>query len=116
MQRRLFVLGGPALRLVLCAAFLAGSAGAPARAADATVHIDNFSFSPALITVVAGTTITWDNRDDIPHTVTEASSPPQFRSPAMDTDGKFSHEFTAPGTYHYFCSLHPHMLGTVVVQ
>jgi plastocyanin len=99
-----------------CAILFAGLAIAAARADDATVNIDNFSFAPAAITVPAGTKITWNNRDDIPHTITDAAEQRAFKSPPMDTGDVFSHVFPTPGTYHYFCSLHPHMRGTVVVQ
>jgi amicyanin len=78
------------------------------------VRIDNFSFTPAEITVAPGTTLTWVNGDDIPHTV--AATNKAFRSKVMDTDQQFSFTFTAPGTYEYFCSLHPHMKGTVIVK
>ena len=84
------------------------------RAEDATVKIDNFTFAPARLTVKAGTTATWRNEDDIPHTVTSATR--LFKSKALDTDDSFSFTFTAPGTYEYFCSLHPRMTGTVVVE
>lgn len=86
----------------------------PAWAEDVT--IDNFVFKPAELTIKAGTTVTWTNRDDIPHTVTDAAHPPTFRSPALDTDDSTSVTFKTPGIYHYFCSLHPHMQGTVIVQ
>ena len=78
------------------------------------VKIDNFSFSPATITVPAGSTITWTNRDDIPHTV--VSDDKLFKSKVLDTDEKFSFTFTKPGAYPYFCSIHPKMTGKVVVQ
>ena len=78
------------------------------------VAIDNFSFSPASITVPAGTTLTWTNRDDIPHTV--VSDDKKFKSKALDTDDKFSFTFTEPGTYSYFCSIHPKMVGKVIVE
>ncbi len=84
-----------------------------ARAEDTAVHIDNFTFEPAQLTVKVGTTVTWTNRDDIPHTVVSAG---KFRSKTMDTDGTFSFTFTAAGDYKYFCSLHPHMTGTVKVE
>jgi len=77
------------------------------------VKIDNFSFGPPTITVAAGTTVTWTNRDDIPHTVVSTGA---FKSKAMDTDEKFSYTFAKPGTYSYFCSIHPKMTGKVVVQ
>ena len=84
-----------------------------ARAEDVAVHIDNFVFEPAQLTVKVGQTVTWTNRDDIPHTVVCAG---KFRSKTMDTDGTFSFTFAAPGEYKYFCSLHPHMTGTVKVE
>jgi plastocyanin len=83
-------------------------------AAAAEVKIDNFSFTPATITVPVGTQVTWTNRDDIPHTiVTEDKT---VKSKALDTDEKFSATFDKPGTYSYFCSIHPKMKGTIVVQ
>jgi plastocyanin len=96
---------------VLAAAALTA---APARSAEMTVKIDNFTFNPPRLTVTAGTTVTWDNEDDIPHTV--ASSTRVFRSKALDTSDKFSFTFATPGVYEYFCSLHPHMTGTIVVE
>jgi plastocyanin len=86
-----------------------------ARASEARVTIDNFAFTPAMLTVPAGTEVSWTNRDDIPHTVTSALRPPLFKSPALDTGDRFSTRFDRPGIYGYFCSLHPHMEGTVVV-
>jgi plastocyanin len=86
----------------------------PARAADMEVKIDNFTFNPQQVTVKAGTTVNWTNADDIPHTVT--SSTQAFKSKALDTDDKFSFTFTTPGTFKYFCALHPHMTGTIVVE
>jgi plastocyanin len=85
-----------------------------ARAAESVVKIDNFTFSPQRLVVKAGTTVTWTNADDIPHTV--AASGKEFRSKALDTDDKFSFMFMKPGSYTYFCSLHPHMTGTIVVE
>ena len=85
-----------------------------APAASTEVKIDNFSFGPAAITVPAGTTVTWTNRDDIPHTV--VSDDKIFKSKVLDTDEKFSYTFSKPGTYPYFCSVHPKMTGKVVVQ
>ena len=88
-------------------------AATPALAEDVTVKIANFTFGPQELKVKAGTTVTWTNEDDIPHTVV---SPNNFRSKALDTDATYSFTFTTPGTYKYFCSLHPHMTGTVVVE
>ncbi|MEQ1353129.1 MAG: cupredoxin family copper-binding protein [Candidatus Acidiferrum sp.] len=78
------------------------------------VKIDNFSFGPGTLTVPVGTTVTWTNRDDIPHTV--VSTDKVFKSKVLDTDEKFSFTFSKPGTYEYFCSIHPKMTGKVVVQ
>jgi plastocyanin len=78
------------------------------------VTIDNFVFEPARLTVKAGTTVTWLNRDDIPHTV--AAKDRLFKSKVMDTDESYSFTFSIPGEYAYFCSLHPHMTGTIVVE
>lgn len=80
----------------------------------AKVKIDNFSFSPATLQIKAGTKVTWTNVDDIPHTV--VSDDKVFKSKALDTDDKFSFTFDKPGTYPYFCSLHPKMTAKVVVQ
>lgn len=84
------------------------------QASNAEVKIDNFSFGPATLTVAAGSTVTWTNRDDIPHTV--VSDDKVFKSNVLDTDEKFSYTFTKAGTYGYFCSIHPKMTGKVVVQ
>lgn len=87
--------------------------GAPA---SAEVKIDNFSFAPATLTVAVGTTVTWTNRDDIPHTVVSTDDSKTFKSKVLDTDEKFSFTFSKAGTYPYFCSIHPKMTGTVVVK
>lgn len=78
------------------------------------VKIDNFCFTPQTLTVPAGTKVTWINQDDVPHTVT--SDDKLFVSRALDTDQQFSFTFTAPGTYSYYCSVHPKMTGKVVVK
>jgi plastocyanin len=83
-------------------------------AANADVKIDNFSFGPQTLTVPVGTTVTWTNRDDIPHT--SVSTEDVFKSKVMDTDEKFSYTFTKAGTYPYYCTIHPKMTGQVVVQ
>ena len=82
----------------------------------AAVTIDNFTFAPATLTVAKGTKVVFTNRDDIPHTVTSALTPPRFRSPPLDTGETVTIAFDTPGTYAYFCSLHPHMQGTIVVK
>jgi plastocyanin len=102
---------GSTLGLALAAAFMLPARRA--RAEDTEIHIDNFTFEPKELTVKVGTTVTWTNRDDIPHTVVCAG---KFRSKTMDTDGTFSFTFTAAGDYKYFCSLHPHMTGMVKVE
>ena len=95
-------------------AVAAGFSASSAQAADVEVDIDQFAVAPQHITVKAGTTVTWTNEDDVPHTI--ASSSKLFKSKALDTGDKFSFTFTTPGTYEYFCSLHPHMTGAVVVE
>jgi amicyanin len=80
----------------------------------AQVQIDNFTFSPAEITIAPGTALTWINRDDIPHAVAAATK--SFRSKAMETDQTYSFTFTTSGVYDYFCSLHPQMRGKVIVK
>jgi plastocyanin len=92
-------------------------AEAAAPAAETTqVVIDNFAYSPPTITVAPGTRVTWVNHDDVPHTVTSSVKPREFDSKAMDTDDAFSFVFAAPGTYDYFCAVHPHMTGKVIVK
>jgi plastocyanin len=103
------------LGAALVGAALTAGALAPVMAgADVTVKIDNFTFEPETLTVKAGTTVTWTNQDDIPHTV--VASGRAFKSKALDTDDKFSFTFTTPGSYEYFCSLHPHMKAMVTVE
>jgi plastocyanin len=86
----------------------------PDAAVASAVKIDNFSFGPGTLTVVAGTTVTWTNRDDIPHTV--VSTKGVFKSKVLDTDETFSFTFGAAGSYPYFCSIHPKMTGTIEVK
>jgi plastocyanin len=112
------------VRAVIAAAFAGAVAGSVlaagvlfARADNpaATVAIDNFTFGPQQATVKAGTTVTWTNRDDIPHGIASANN--AFpKSKALDTDDSYSFTFATPGTYKYFCYLHPHMVGTIVVE
>src|ERR1700740_1146441 len=92
------------------------SASAQQKAETTEVKIDNFSFGPATLTVPVGTTVTWINRDDIPHTVVSTDDPQGFKSKVLDTDEKFSFTFTKAGTYPYFCSVHPKMTAKVIVQ
>jgi plastocyanin len=88
---------------------------ARAQTSAAAVSIDNFTFSPQQLTVKAGATVTWTNKDDIPHGIA-ATGKTFKRSAAMDTDDNYSFTFTTPGTYQYFCYIHPHMTGTIVVE
>jgi plastocyanin len=85
-------------------------------AQDATdvITIDNFTFTPKELTVAVGTTVKWVNHDDIPHTVVEKKT--TFRSKALDTDDSYSFTFTSAGTFDYFCGLHPHMVGQIIVK
>lgn len=112
------------LRSAISAALIGAAVGsvlaggvlfAKAQTAAAAVGIDNFTFNPATVMVKAGTTVTWTNKDDIPHGIA-ATNNAFKRSQALDTDDSFSFTFTAPGTYQYFCYIHPHMTGTIVVE
>jgi plastocyanin len=113
----------PRLRrpMLMAAAFVAlfsagilWSGNSQAEAAPNTIEISNFSFAPAALTVPVGTTVTWVNDDDEPHTVVESNT--LFKSHALDTGDKFSFTFTTPGKFQYFCTIHAHMVGTVVVE
>jgi amicyanin len=83
--------------------------------AAGVISIDNFTFGPPTLTVKAGTTVTWTNRDDIPHGIASAGGA-FAKSKALDTDDSYSFTFSTPGTYQYFCYIHPHMTGNVVVE
>jgi plastocyanin len=78
------------------------------------VTIDNFSFGPMELTIPAGTQVTWTNKDDVPHTVVSVDK--KFKSKALDTDDRFSFTFQNPGTYEYFCSVHPKMTAKIIVK
>jgi plastocyanin len=112
ITRRTLIRLATALAVVL--ALATGGPTTSAQAADNEVKIDNYTFAPQRITVKAGVTVTWINDDDIPHTI--ASSSKLFKSKVLDSEDKFSFTFTTPGTYEYFCSLHPHMTGAIVVE
>jgi len=108
-------------RIAFLAALVAPAALMPVRAAAAAapaktqkVAIDNFAFAPQVIVVAPGTTVTWTNADEDPHTVVATDK--SFHSAAMDTEESYSFTFTRPGEYAYFCSLHPHMTGKVIVR
>ena len=123
-QSSLNILGSAVFLFALCMAFIGCSeAGlrlavaaetAPTTSAATEIKIDNFSFTPPILTVEAGTKVTWTNRDDIPHNI--VSSDQKFKSKPLDTDDAYSFTFNEPGTYQYFCGLHPKMVGKVVVE
>ncbi|HXM59232.1 MAG TPA: cupredoxin family copper-binding protein [Terriglobales bacterium] len=119
MTKRNVWIAGLATPIIIVMLLLGGSASVMAindqpSAATAEVKIDNFSFGPQTLTVSVGTTVTWTNRDDIPHTV--VSTDGVFKSKVRDTDEKFTYTFTKPGEYPYYCSVHPKMTGKIVVQ
>ena len=114
MRLRFWILSLPLLLALLALARSPQPSEAAAPATDAQVKIDNFSFAPATITVAAGTSVKWVNHDDIPHNV--VSDDKSFKSKVLDTDEEFTYTFSKPGTYSYFCSIHPKMTGKVVVQ
>ncbi len=103
-----------ALAIALASQTWAQNAAPAAASAPGVVIARDFMFAPLTVTIPAGTTLTWTNRDDEPHTV--VSDTGLFRSGALDTNESFSFRFEKPGTYHYACSIHPRMVGTIVVQ
>jgi plastocyanin len=120
MRRSVFIAGLAATLLLGMGALGVGQKGLVASAQQKSetteVKIDNFTFGPAALTVPVGTTVTWTNKDDIPHTVVSTDDPKAFKSKVLDTDEKFSFTFSKAGTYPYFCSIHPKMTGKVIVQ
>jgi plastocyanin len=139
MSKFPFVIGGASLALLTAGALLLWQLGdaapraAPmghamighdtpvpdvrkAVAAATQVIIDDFRFGPAALTVPVGTKVVWTNDDSDPHTVTSEADPKLLKSPPLDTGDSFAFTFDKPGTYRYFCSIHPHMQGIIVVQ
>jgi plastocyanin len=112
--KRRFATSFLAILTTIVAAGPAVTAGASEQHQTAEVKVDNFSFGPDTVTVPVNTTVTWVNRDDVPHVI--ASTDGVFRSKALDTDDKYSFTFDKPGTYSYFCALHPKMVGKIVVH
>jgi plastocyanin len=116
MKQRYF--GGATVALLLALAAACTLHPARAKGADAKtpteVRVDNFTFNPDTITVPVNSTVTWVNKDDIPHVI--ASTDRVFKSKALDTEDKYSYMFAKAGTYEYYCSIHPKMVGKVVVQ
>ena len=104
---------GPVLGAMLAFGTVAAQDAAK-KDAGSEITIDNFTFTPKELTVAAGTTVKWVNHDDIPHTVVNKDK--AFRSKALDTDDSFSYTFASAGTFDYFCALHPHMVGKVIVK
>ena len=117
-RRMTLLLGAVGVTALLAAALpeltAAGAAAVTAAASPATVDIDNFAFTPAALTVSAGTTVTWKNEDDSPHRIGDKNG--TFKSAALDTDDTFSHTFAAPGEYPYICTIHPYMVGKIIVK
>jgi plastocyanin len=109
------VIGSTLLGALVGAALAAGVLFARADNAATAVSIDNFTFGPQTMTVKAGTIVTWTNKDDIPHGIASANNA-FAKSKALDTDDSYSFTFATPGTYQYFCYIHPHMVGTIVVE
>ena len=118
MQRKFWFSDLTTSVIIAIVVLIAGSTSVTASdqpsAANAIVKIDNFVFGPQTLTVPVGTTVTWTNKDDIPHTT--VSTDGIFKSKVMDTDEEFSYKFTKSGTYSYYCSVHPKMTGKIVVQ
>jgi plastocyanin len=117
MQRRLFVSSlAIALSLTLSVVILLRPARATSeeKSSPPEVQVDNFSFAPESLTVPVNSTVTWVNKDDVPHVI--ASSDGLFKSKALDTNDKFSFTFTKAGTYSYYCSIHPKMEGKILVH
>lgn len=118
MTKRNLFLSGLALVLPLALASLLvlhpTRANGEAAASAVEVQVDNFTFGPATLTVPVNSVVTWVNKDDLPHVI--ASNDGLFKSKALDTDDKYSYAFTKAGTYPYFCSIHPKMVGKIVVQ
>ena len=102
---------GPIIGAMVAVATVAAE---DAKGAPNEITIDNFTFTPKELTVAVGTTIKWANHDDIPHSVVDKNK--TFRSKALDTDDSFSYTFATAGTFDYFCGLHPHMVGQVIVK
>ena len=112
------VLGAVGVSVVLATAVpeltAAGEAVVAVATNTATVNIDNFAFAPPTLTVTVGTTVTWKNEDYSPHRIGDKNG--TFKSAALDTDDTFSHTFAAPGEYPYICTIHPYMVGKIVVK
>ena len=103
---------------IFAVAFIFSTFANPVMAADPPLHqvtITEYMYEPATLTVTVGSTVTWVNHDEVPHTIVESSTEKSFHSAALDTDETYSYTFTKAGTYHYYCNLHPKMVGTIIV-
>jgi plastocyanin len=100
---------------LLMSLFAAPAVFAGTNEAAQTVTISNYAFAPNTLTIAAGSKVVWVNRDDDPHTV-KSTTDDVLKSPALDTNDQFAFTFTKPGTYRYFCTLHPHMQGEIIVR
>ena len=103
-------------RAVAGGAFVRLLGGAAADSTPVAVEINNFAFEPRDVTIERGATVQWTNHDTEPHTVVSSADPKAFRSPPLDTGDTYAFVFKEPGTYRYFCSIHPHMVATITVK
>lgn len=114
-NKKLVAIVSVAVPLMLTALFISHPPRVKGDDAKGTeIRVDNFTFAPDTLTVAVNSTVTWVNKDDIPHVI--ASNDGVFKSKALDTDQKYSYTFSKAGTYPYYCSIHPKMVGKVVVQ
>ena len=118
LRQKTYLLGAVGIAALLAAGLprltAAGETAVKVAASTATVQIDNFTFTPATLTVAIGTAVTWKNEDDSPHRIGDKDG--TFKSAALDTDDTFSHTFASPGVYPYICTIHPYMAGKIVVK
>jgi len=114
LKTRSLLIAVGSLALILTVVLRSGSAAGQNAQVQPEIKVDNFTFSPETLTVPANSTVIWTNKDDVPHVI--ASTDGLFRSKGLDTDDHYSFKFTKPGTYNYFCAIHPKMRGKIVVQ
>ncbi len=103
------------MKKLLAMALIGVLSASAAWAEDMQVGIKDHAFTPAELTISTGTKVTWTNHDQDPHTVVQRGAPSGFHSSALDTNDSYSYTFTTPGTYTYFCTLHPAMVGKITV-
>lgn len=114
LTMRSLVIAIGSLALVLAVVLRSGTAAGQTAQTQPEIKVDNFTFTPETLTVRANSTVTWTNKDDVPHVI--ASTDGLFRSKGLDTDDHYSFQFTKPGTYNYFCAIHPKMTGKIIVR